>query len=418
MAHNKYYKPMIFFGTLSFPIYTAPFLLRDMFKGEKLAYWLFALYMAFSAYLMIPYNDFDLTRHYENFNLMKVTEFDKIMIADPWIKHYFFNVYMWVIGHLGLPKEFTPFSIAFIKYTLYFATFQRIVQAYFPLRSSSMMSQKWIMIVFLLLLIGMIRFVGDTSGLRNSWAFSIFIYSIVAYYLNNWRIRSYVLLVLAMGIHLSLVPLVLIFFISNFKAFNKISRIIFVLSALLLLTGMSDRLFYAVMGALKPYLLSIGFWMPDYMAPDGKWGAGYFANQRFAIVVLEKYIMPSAFYLSAIYLLISKHLTFEKVRTFLYLSFSFVVLVSISRTMLSRYAYFFEMLFVFVLLTEYMSKPMTRFKKLFLIAFIGAVIAIKLAGIYRYRIIYIKSWAPTLYTPAPVMMLRDVGPKLYLIPNG
>jgi len=414
---NIFYKPMLLFGTLSFPVYMIPFLFRDMFKGDKLAYFLYALYMGFSAYLMIPYNDFDLTRHYEHFELMRQISFDNILTADPFIKHYFFNVYMWLVGHAGLPREFVPFSFAFTKFMFYFATFEMLLRYYLPKRDATTVSVIWIKIIFLLLIIGLVRFVGDTSGLRNSLAFATFLYAIMAYYLEHKRFSVYLLLVLAMGIHLSVVPLVLLFFVSNIFKFPGFARVIFIISAVLLLSGKSDYLFYTLMAALKPYLVSIGFWMPDYMAPGGKWGAGYFANQRFAIVILEKYIMPSAFYLATLYLLIVKDLTFKRIKTFLYLSFSFVVLVSVSRTMLARYAYFYEFLFVFVMLTEFITKPMTKFKKLFLLLFIASVIAIKMAGIYRYRIIYIKSWAATLYTPASVLLLRDMTPDKYLVPN-
>jgi hypothetical protein len=416
-TENRYYKPLIVVGSLLYPLYALPWIIKAMVKNEYFGYLLFSWVMAYSSYLMIPYNDFDLTRHYESFLLMSNISFDEILIVDPRIKHYFFNIYMWLINEMGLSKQFVPFFITFIKYMLYFATFRRVLNAYPIVDEQTDISSKWLMVIFLFLLIGTIRFVGDTSGLRNSLAFSIFIYAIIRQYIDHKYILSLFLFILSIGVHLSIVPLILIFYFSIVLKFLNMSRGIFIIAAILLFTGMADKIFFFAMDILKPYLQASYLYFPDYMSPGGKWGSGFWVGQRMGIIILEKYLNPSVFYLAALYLLVVKDFTFDKIKVFLYLSFSFIVLVSISRTMLSRYAYFYELLLVFIIMSEYTTKYLTLFKKLFLIILVLSVLAIKLGGLYRYRIIYMKSWGSSMLVPAPVMMLRDVGVHNYIIPN-
>jgi hypothetical protein len=417
-SNNKYYKPLIVLGSFLYPHYALPWIIKYMIKSEYIGYFLFSWVMAYSAYLMMPYNDFDLTRHYHDFEVMSKLDFGDIFTVDPRVKHYFFNVYLWLLHQVGLSKQFAPFLITFAKYMFYFATFRKILKAYPSVENQSGLASKWLMIIFLFLLIGTIRFVGDTSGLRNSFAFSIFIYAVFSYYLDGRRLAPLLLFVFSMGIHLSVIPLVFLFYFSTIFRYARIGRVVFVVAVLLIFTGMADKLFFLVMDILKPYLQASGLYFPDYMSSDGKWGAGFWAGQRMAIVILERYLNPSAFYFAALYLLIVKQISFNRIKIFLYLTFSFIVLVSISRTMLSRYAYFFELFFMFILLIEYRSKPLTKFKKIFLVIFIATVLAIKLGGIYRYRIIYVQSWGQSMLIPAPVMMLKDIGPHNYILPNG
>jgi hypothetical protein len=385
-----------------------------MSKNDKIGYFLFSLSMAYSAYLMIPYFDFDLTRHYDDFVRISTVEFDEIFEVDPRPKHYFFNVYMWFIHQIGLSKQFVPFFITFAKYMFLFLSFRKILTAYPPNDIAGMFPKKYYMIAFLILLIGTIQFVRDVSGLRNNLAFAVFIYGVLVYYLDRKFLLSFILFVLAAGIHLSLIPLIAFLYISSFLKENKVLRIVFVVSIIVLLTGLADNLFFGIIKFFKPFLQAHGLYFSYYMSPNGKWGAGYFADKGLATLLLEKYIRPGAFYLAGVYLLVVPRLTFKKIKTFLYVAFIFIVIVSVSRTMLDRYSYFFKFLFLFVLMSEYATKPITQFKKYFFILLIGIVLSTKMISVYRYGAVYIDSWKETLYVPAPIMMLRGLESNMYI----
>jgi hypothetical protein len=412
--NKRYYKSLIVLGSLLYPIYALPWVFKLMIKNEKLGYILFSLSMAYSAYLMIPYFDFDLTRHYDDFIRMTLVDFSDILVVDPRPKHYFFNVYMWLIHQLGFSKQFVPFFITFAKYFFLFLSFRKILEAYPIDDTTGSIEKKWYMIIFLILLIGTIQFVRDVSGLRNNLAFAVFIYGVLIYYIDRKYFSSIMLFILAIGIHLSIIPLVLLFYLSLFLSKSKTLRIVFIISLIILLTGMADNLFFGIMNILKPFLKANGLYFSYYMSPEGKWGAGYFADKGIATLLLEKYIRPSAFYFAAVYLLLVRNLTFEKIKSFLYIVFIFVVLVSVSRTMLDRYSYFYKFLFLFVLMSEYATKPFTKFKKYFLIFLILITITTKMISIYRYGAVYIDSWTETLYVPAPIMLLRDIVPEMYI----
>ena len=411
---NRYYKPLLVLGTLLYPIYALPWIFKSMAKNEYLGYILFSLSMGYSAYLMIPYFDFDLTRHYQDFEVMSSVDFDQIFTVDPRVKHYFFNIYLWSVNQLGLSKQFVPFSMTFMKYLLLFMVLRKVIKAYATEDTSNALSHKWIMIIFLVLIIGTVQYVRDVSGLRNNFAFVIFIYAIVKYYIDRTYILTFILLFFAILIHLSIIPLALIFYISNIFKYKKIARLLFVISILLLFSGTADNVFFGLIDLFKPFLKANGLYISYYMDPDGKWGAGYFADKSMTTLILEKYFRPLAFYFAALYLFIVKDLTFEKIKMFLYLTFIFIVMVSVSRTMLDRYSYFFKFLFIFVLVAEYTSSPLTQFKRYFLIILIAIVLTVKGVSIYRYGAVYIHSWKETLYVPAPLMMLRDIEPKMYV----
>ena len=96
----------------------------------------------------------------------------------------------------------------------------------------------------------------------------------------------------------------------------------------------------------------------------------------------------------------------------------FIAIISVSRTMLDRYSYFFAILFILVLTSEYSTKPFTQAKKVFISLFFIAIILGDIAGMYKYRDIFFPSWSKTFYLPAPVLFLESVEPNEYIRRHG
>jgi len=410
-------KPLIFFGTLLYPLYTLPWIFKSMIKNEYFGYFLFSLFMALLAYLWIPYELYDLVRHYERFDEVANLPFKQIYnTAD---LRFFFDVYMWCIASLGLPKEFVPFSTIFITYFLLFSSLKKIVDCQFKYSSFNQnISFKYLMLLGIILLFLQIRFVDSASGMRNYIAFSIFIFAIIDFYLNKKIILPIILIFVSLLFHMAVLPLILLFLLSILFNIRKIFRIIFVISLLLLLTNQVNTIFIFIMDLLKPTLQAYGLYIDAYMSSEGVYGGDYYSHMNIQTYILEKIILPAPFYLAGIYLFFVKKISFYQIKNFLYILFSFAVLVNFSRTMFMRYIYLFDVLFIFVMLFELRDKMNNVYRKVF-IAFLFLFFVIgSFGGFYASRDSYIPSWYKVLYIPAPIMFLESVDKNEYIHRGG
>ena len=408
MTNRSIKKPLILFGFLLYPIYTLPWIIKYMLKNQLFGYILFSLMMAYLAYLMVPYDTMDITRHYEKFNILSNIKFDDI--SQFRIFDYIFNVYMWSVNKIGLSKEFLPFSLIFIQYILYFITIRKIINYR---KSIDENIPTWLMLLGLFLIINEIRFIGTASGLRNGLAFSLFIYTLLDYYIYKKRIKFLILSLLSIVIHVSVLPLLLLFIISKYFPLKRLMRILFILSLILIISGMAGKIFYSIIGILEPYLREYGLYFHAYMEPDGAWGSGFYADKNIKTIILEKFIKPLPFYLIGIYLIKIKNFKYKSIQIYLYYLYTFIALVSVSRTMLDRYSYFFVLFFVMVFILEINTIRLTYFKKVFIAFFISAMLLMDLGNTVKYRDI-IVSWKKVLYIPAPYMLLQEIKPENYI----
>ncbi len=369
--------------------------------------------MAYLAYLWIPYDNYDLVRHYERFDLISHFSFDEVFnLLD---LRFFFDVYMWILSHLKLPKEFVPFSVIFMTYFLLFTSYKKFVDFQLgPDGQYRYVSFKNLMLIGMLLLILQIRFIDSASGMRNYIAFSFFVYGSTVYYIEKKIFVPAISFLLASLFHIAALPIVFLFILVNLVPLEKIYRVVFVTGLVLLLTGQMNTIFIVVMNLLKPTLQAHGLYIDAYMSTDGAYGGDYYAHMNTKTYILEKFIFPMPFYLAGIYLYFVKNITFGKMKSFFYIFFSFIVLVSLSRTMFMRYLYLFDFLFIFLLILELREKRGNKYRKIFLYILTLAMLTGSLGGFYANRGTYAPSWGKILYVPAPIMLLRGVEPNEYI----
>jgi len=410
---NRMLKPMIFFGTLLYPIYTLPWVIKSMVKNEYFGYLLFSLFMAYLAYLMIPYDTWDLTRHYSTFKELSGLSFDKVFDVSR-VFNYVLNLYMWFISEIGFSKEFVPFSFIFIVYIAYFLILKKVVEYSSFSKSKFFLSYKWFMLLAIFLIFNEIRFMDTASGLRNGLAFAIFIFAIMGYYLNHRIVSTFILIIFSILLHLAVAPLAILFFLSNIVQIRSFNRVLFLGAFLLIVSGMAGEIFYKIIELFKPILQANGLYFPAYMSPDGAWGSGFYEDRNIKTIILEKFIKPLPFYLAGFYLFFVRETTWSKIQNYLYILFVFIALASVSRTLFDRYSYFFVLLFIFLFLVELKTKPLTFFKKIFIAFFIGSMLLVDFGGFVKYRDVYVKSWLKILYVPAPYMVLYDISEKDYI----
>ena len=406
---NRFEKLLVVVGSMLYPVYTLPWMIKYMLKNKMIGYILFSFLMAYLAYTMIPYDTFDITRHYEAFNKISMMNFNEVFENEMMITKYPLHVYMWFVHNIGLPKEFVPFSLIFIQFMFYFLSLKKIVKYSFAYNKVPL----WFMGLALFLILNEIRFIGTASGLRNGLAFSIFIYAQIEYFLAQKRFKFVLLSLLSILIHISVLPLFLITLFASIFRLKIIGKLLFILSLILLISGQSNKIFYAIIHILEPFLRSVGLYFHAYMDPDGAWGSNFYADKNIKTIILEKIIKPLPFYLAGLYLLLIKNFKNKNIQNYLYYIYIFVAFVSASRTMLDRYSYYFVLLFIFFFLSEISNLKLTKFKKIFIIIFSGSILLVDLGGLLKYRDILVR-WSKTLYEPVPFSLLHHVEPKDYI----
>lgn len=414
----KFEKIFIFFCFLLYPVYTLPWIIKYMLKNEKLGYIMFSLFMGFLAYLFIPYNTMDITRHYESFKIISELSFYEIGNHGSPLS-YITYVYMWILNQLHLPKEFLPFSFVFFSYYLLLLVIMDISNNY----KKSLTLKKWLPrkrhhYLFLFIFLNNFRFFYTASGLRNTFAISLFIYSVYRIYTQEKKIFPSFLIIFSIFIHISILPIALILIIVNFLKKKNISKLFFITGAIIIFLGLSVIIFYALIDLFEPFLKANGLYFRAYMDRDGAWGGGFFKERNIKTIIYEKYIKPFPYYLSLIYLIVVKNSKEQKYLKLLYVISFFISLISISMAMFDRYIYMFSYIFMIFLMFEYKEKYITSFKKLFISLYIVALLMIDVFAIYKYRDIYIRSWGDTFYTPMIFKILDSVEPHQYIERNG
>ncbi|MCU9998455.1 EpsG family protein [[Pasteurella] aerogenes] len=420
----KKQKIIIFWGSMLYPIYFLPYLIRSIIKNELFGYILLAFFLGILAYLMIPYDTMDIVRYYDKFEIFKYTSFQEIFEYGRNVDHVIY-IYIWSIANIGLPKEFIPFSITFVTYSLYFLSFYKVINFSFFLRknlflySEKELSLGALLLIVFLMLINQIRFMDVASGLRNALAFSLFTYSFISYFLLNYRLLLFIFFsILAVSIHASVVILFIVLLLSIFVNNLSIFRKMLMLCYVVLLLGLADNIFYYVVYSLEPILREFNLYYPSYFDPDGVWGAGYYNDANMNTIIFEKYIKPLPLYLSGLYFILVNKYTNEKFSRFLIVLFIVVVLMSISRTIFDRLGNIYVVLFILFFTLEVFSKKIGQLKKLFLILFIGSLILMSFASVYKYRDIYWLSWKDVLFLPVPMLFFNEVDENKYIIRNG
>lgn len=383
---------------------------RSMLRGERFGYFLLSIFFGLLGYLMIPYDTMDITRHYADYKLIAQMSLSEVLTKDP--ARMFLYLLMWGVRNIGLPKEIIPFLFVSVTYYLPFSIILYILKDY-PRKKKSLTTVSFI-IIFSFIILNELRFVAIASGLRNNLAFSMSLLSIYLILSRKQKGLGVFLMVLSCIIHPSTILIAIVFMVSRVKQLHKPARFLFFIGIIIIITDASSFLFFSVMDYLKPLLIMLDAFHPSYFSRNGSWGGGFWETANFKTILLEKYIKPMPIYIAAIYLILVRS-SVPDFRRLLYLLFFLVSIISISRTLFDRYAYFITLLFIVVMMIEYRLKEINRIRKVFIFVFMISLIAMDSAGLYKYRDIYSISWKKVLYTPVPFLLMESVEPEEYLI---
>ena len=255
------------------------------------------------------------------------------------------------------------------------------------------------------------------SGLRNIFSFSIFSYALINYIYTKKYFSLILLSLLAIGIHFSAFIALLIFLVSHFIRIGTFSKGIYVVCYFLFVLGATDVIFYFAINKLEPYLREYGLYFPSYFDEDGVWGAGYYLTQNIKSLIFEKYIKTFPLYVAGLYFILFRNFKNTILSKYLFILFIFITMISVSRTLLDRFNWFFVILFIYFLMIEVINRRISNMKKVFIFIFSFSLITMDLGSIYKYRDIFGRSWGDLLYTPFIFKYDNHIEPYQYIIRN-
>ena len=392
-----------------YPVYALPFLLILSLKNDKYYYFLISLVMGYFAYLLVPYTTMDITRYYATYNELLDKPYDNVFLVGRYIDVVFYS-FFWMLGKIGLNKQFIPFFAMFFCYYFYLNTLRKIIN-HTPLDI-----HRKLLILGLFLLFGVTNFIDDSSGSRNPLAFSIIIYAIISFYYDKKIIPFLFLSFFSIILHVSSALIFIIFiFASLTYRISKEYRVLFIISFFLLLLGFFNEFFFYIIDLFKPTLIKLHLYFPSYMTKDGVWGPGFYDNKNIKTYVFEKFIMPLPFYISALYFVFIHRFVNKKLSVFLMILFIFISLFSVSRTMFARYNHFFATFFVFYFIAEIGYTKLTKIRKVILVLFIFSIGLSSFGYGVKYRQDYLHSWGKVFYEPALFTLFHEITPKDYIV---
>ncbi|ECF0139449.1 hypothetical protein EXA91_22875, partial [Salmonella enterica subsp. enterica serovar Nottingham] len=146
--------------------------LIEVINGYRWGNFLFAFILGLLAFSLIPYSDWDLTRHYETYLSYNNTSFSEVWEQSD-NRYLVINTIIYLFNAFAIKKEFLPFFAVFISYLFYLNVFSKFIREKKPnilIRS-----------IYLYILLTVIPFFAIASSLRQYLAFSIILYIIITY---------------------------------------------------------------------------------------------------------------------------------------------------------------------------------------------------------------------------------------------
>lgn len=354
------------------------------------------------AFLLIPYNVWDLARHYESFLTISNMPFSELLEYGH-IRYLPLHVYMWFIASIGLPKEVLPAISIFFSYITLLTILVNIHE-----------SKRLTDFQFLILTISIwcaVPFIGIASSLRQHLAIIIFIYGMWNYVLKN-KSKYLLYFFVALLIHSSVIVLLIVMFACKLKINDNIKRFSSILFILLMISGLSSDLFFSVINVFKDILVESGFYFAVYFDKSIIMES---IDSLSKFEYLVKFIVnPMLFYCVAFsYAFYCKASSKEEmlINNFLYLLLLTIFIVSPSETIFSRFSFAFTVIGILYIF-NYNIFQYSVVKRTLLYFFLLLSITITtLVKTNAYKLVIIPSWSRVLYTPSvffPIYSKEDI----------
>ncbi|WP_346857505.1 EpsG family protein [uncultured Draconibacterium sp.] len=384
-----------------YPLAALPLMFLFIRRNIKYSYYLLALFMGFLGYILIPETTNDLTRYYETFQEVNQLNLPGLLNYLTTQLHYTFFIFSFIIGKLGLNKQFLPFFAVYISYLINFLLFYNF--------SKNNNYTKAIYVILFVTIFFTTPFKSIALSIRNFVALSFICWGVFKLFTEEKNI-GWLYIGLALITHfMTLLLLPVIVAAKIFKEDNKWMRIAFLISFLF---------YFIPTGTLVENLLSIDLSAFELIEKKqvgyttGYWATDYIDNMS-STGRIFKFIDALATYIILFYLVITKEKS--KYRNLLYLA-AILMNVFFSLPMIyRRYGFALRFLFILLLLYEYRDYYWQKSKRNLLIIIMMVSILVSSARLYSMRQSALKSYPKMIYQSALTIFSNKINESDYIV---
>ena len=376
---------LIFFVFIIYPLGAIPLILIEIYNKKHYAYSYLAVFMGLLAFLWIPSGD--LSRIQEDFDIIKSIEFlDMFNIIS---LDYVYNIILFVFGRLNLDFAHVRFIICIISYLLFFKIIKKIIS-----NNSYISSSKLNSFLFFLTFFFLLRFSGFLTGVRFTFAFSIFLYGFFNVFYDTNK-KGWYFMFLGALVHFSFWVIIFIILLQKLFKFKFNNLSIF----LLIFLGFIFSVYIvSIIISILPIEESLKFHLENYTT-------GFFALEEYKIksflFKVSRFLSYFVIYPALIFVLINK-----KQRSNFSVFILMITLLALSFNMnsiYSRYAFVSVFLFIIPFFVNYNKANRFFFRVFFIcsvITYLASIQTVKreLAVGMQYKI---------LYSPLPLIMTSE-----------
>ncbi|AVP93669.1 hypothetical protein C7N77_11020 [Aeromonas rivipollensis] len=346
------------------------------------------------AYSVVPYENWDLARHFNNFNVISNLDFLQ-SISVIHIRYAALNIVAWFFSNLGINKHFLPFLVVFISYYLVLSVIVNHIRTY-----HYELNQKYVFYIFFTVL-SVFPFFYLASTLRQYLSFGIIFYALYHLIYMKARVKYVFLALIACFIHPSSFIIVIIVIFSYLTHHIHRRRFILVISFFVLVLNYNGFMSIAF-SLLKPFLQSINLYFPTYMDFSvineirEKMAGGEY--------ILNYLVLPSVFFTLLIPFIYKLEIYSNNSERLLKVIcgdlFIFISMTSFSIDFLYRYSLVWSLLYMVV----FWSSDIFRLSKMNRVVIIATLlffsIIINIAQINMGKYIIFNSWSELFYKPS------------------
>lgn len=389
---------------LLYPLGALPFILIEIYNRKKYAVYLFAFFMAFLAYLLIPTTLDDLGRHYSDYENLKGfnwTAFKQMIVLNA---DFVLPTFQFILSQLGLSKQFIPFISVFIGYLVKLL----ILFNFFILlkKTEDIKIDKKTTVILILIAIFSVSFRNFALNIRMPVSLSFLTLGVFNLFFQNKK-SGWIFVILATITHYMTIIIIPLILLANVLSNTKILRKIFLVSFLF---------FFLPPSFITESIQTVSISNTELQKRQTEYTEGYWA-QEFMNNLSFKGRVSRQLGNSAIYFILFYLVVFvqkSKLRNLLYL-LAIVTNFLFSMPMLfSRYGYALGFLFFLLVLYELKDWSISPKGRLLIKIYLFFTITTWLSMVYSTRLQIIKSHPQMLYQTTYSILNNDITPDDYI----
>ncbi|MCC9043602.1 EpsG family protein [Myroides sp. M-43] len=202
------------------PFIALPFILIDIYNKRRGSYFLLAMFMGVLAFLLLPHTLLDVSRYYENYDLIARMSFSQFIEYLGESSDYVFYSLFYFFSRFDIKFQWVLFIFSTFNYYSVFFVFKKIIST-----SKVVISKKELFIFFTLIFFSL-SLLYYLSGTRYTLATSFFILFVYYYYYEKSIKKGILCFVISVITHIGLVIyLPILFLLLLLKKVKKITVI-------------------------------------------------------------------------------------------------------------------------------------------------------------------------------------------------